>query len=197
MVAKMMLTVLGMAVLLVEEVHAAKKEDAEPAVAVVNVGGAIPDEMFEKALKEAGSLLGWRIRGGDAKTADPRDLVSDARAWKRLIRGNAVVAVFLVDDQEHAPVLSQPGAWVRLNAGGLRRDAPLDEKYRQRILKMMLKGIGLAAGAGGNPDPRCVMYWKSFTLAGIDETSASYGPYAYLPIRETLRELGGEAVFTH
>lgn len=59
---------------------------------------------------------------------------------------------------------------------------------------MLLKGLALACGLGASSDQYCVMYYKSFTLDGMDCTSATYGPNVYMPLLETLTALGGNEI---
>ena len=166
-----------------------------PCVMFANIDGALPVNVFDEVVGALRRDLRFRICQSSLPSIDVREFAADRDTVKRMFGGRACLAVFLVDDPVGASYLSQPGSWARIHVGALRKDAPTDERYRQRVVKMLLKGLGLASGVGGNPDPRCVMYHKSFTLAGIDATSASYGPYAMFPIQDTLKMIAGDGIF--
>jgi hypothetical protein len=165
-------------------------------VVLVNVGGAVPDEVFERAVAELRRASSFNYRIRDLQAVDPGLLSREGRTEiSRLAGPDVCVAVFVTGDADGAGLLSQPGCWSLINARLMRHDQPDEARYEKRVLKLLMKGVGYAAGIGANPDPRCVMYHKSFSLDGIDATSASYGPYAMVPLMDTLRDLSDGAVF--
>jgi hypothetical protein len=106
----------------------------------------------------------------------------------------AVLSVYIVNDPEGDDRLACPGRWAVINVRSLGLDAA-DAATRQiRATKVVMKGVGLACGLGGNPDPRCVLYYKSFDSDGLDGTSASYGPYAYSVLTDTLYSIANGAL---
>lgn len=171
-------------------------ESGRSRVVLVNVGGAVPGAVFERAVEElrrTGSF-NYRIRG--LRAVDPGRLSRGGRAEiDRLAGPDACVAVFVTCDPDGPGLLAQPGLWSLINARLMRYDQPEEARYEKRVLKLLMKGVGYAAGIGANPDSRCVMYHKSFSLDGIDATSASYGPYAMVPLMDTLRDLSDGAIF--
>jgi hypothetical protein len=166
-----------------------------PHVVFVNVGEAVPTAVFEQAARTVREHIRVNIRYQRLAVIDPRELVGGRGVVERLLGADVCVAVFIVSDPGAVSYLAQPGTWSLVNVHSLRKDGPSDELYRERVSKILLKGLGHAAGVGSNPDPRCVMYHKSFQMAGLDATSTSYGPYAYFPLHDTLRMISGDAVF--
>ena len=106
------------------------------------------------------------------------------------------MVVYLVNDAQANGFVNVPGMCAWVNARSLKQDSPSEELYQKRVTKLLMKGLAHASGVGANIDPRCVMYWKSFSLEGIDATSASFGPHAFFVLQETLQLLGGDGLFT-
>jgi hypothetical protein len=105
----------------------------------------------------------------------------------------AKLIVYVVNDPKLPYLTCVPGHWALVNVRGLDKGLSGDiGKYKERLKKVMLKGLGYAAGVGGNQDTgRCVMAFGSFeTLDGIDSTSATYSPFAQFPMMDFLAAKG-------
>ncbi len=166
--------------------------DAKPHVLLVNVGGALPGGVFTQAAVQAQVRLNTRM--ANLERLDAADLVARWEAYQQAIGTNACITVFVVNDPQGPAFLSQPGVWALVNVRALRYGEPTEEVYQQRAVKMMLKGVAHAAGVGATHDARCVMYYKSFSMAGIDDTSATFSPFAYFVLRDTLMAIGGSGL---
>ncbi len=170
---------------------AADGDDAKPHVLLVNVGGALPEGVLKEARAAAQQQLRFNMRLGALERLDLAALVSRWDAFQQAFGTNACVTVFVTGDPQAPAFLSRPGVWSLVNVRALRHGEPTEAVYQQRATMMVLKGLAHVAGVGATHDARCVMYYKSFSMAGIDDTSASYSPFAYFALSETLRAIGG------
>ena len=171
------------------------KKTGDHKVVFVNVSGAIPGAILDKSVDEIQTTLRVNSSIINMQSIDPRDLVLD---WARVSKKygfDACLVIFVINDLSGMGFLNKPGMWSVISVRQLRTDNPSEELYGKRVYRMLMKGLGLAAGVGGNPDPHCVMYYKSFSLQGIDYTSATFGPFALSPIQDTLRMIGGDEIF--
>ena len=164
-------------------------------VVFVNVGEAVPKDVMAKAAPDACRQLSARFKTNTVAKLNPAELNGAREKTAKHLDADAALTVFLVNDESTYGFLSAPGSWALVNMRSLKQDNPSAETYNKRVTKMMMKGIAHAAGVGANTDVHCVLYYNSFSLSGIDATSESYGPHAYFPLMETLRQLGGEGVF--
>ena len=167
----------------------------EKHVAFVNVGDAAPKDVFEAAVREACQQFNIHVKTRAAAAPKAAELTGVPEKLAAQLAPDAILSVFVLNDERACGFLSAPGSWAMVNLRSLKQDKPSPEVYAQRVTKMLMKGLAHAAGAGATLEPRCVMYVGSFSLAGIDATSATYGPNAFFPISETLRRLGGESLF--
>ncbi len=173
---------------------AAAGTDAKPHVLLVNVGGALSGGVFTQAQAAVQAQVRLNTRMADLERLDAADLVARWEAYQQAIGTNACITVFVVNDPQGPAFLSRPGVWALINVRALRYGEPTEEVYQQRAVKMMLKGVAHAAGVGATHDARCVMYYKSFSMAGIDDTSATFSPFAYFVLRDTLMAIGGSGL---
>jgi predicted Zn-dependent protease len=77
----------------------------------------------------------------------------------------------------------------------MRFDKPSEDVFKKRLIKIAMKGLALAGGVAGNGDAQCVMYWKSFSVIGIDKTSATFSPMCFFVLQDTLDEIGTSEIF--
>ena len=168
---------------------------SEKYVVFVNVGEAIPKDVVQAAAQEACRQINVRFKITSLAAFKASELTGSPEKMGARIASDAALTIFLFNDEHAYGFISAPGNWAMVNMRSLKQDHPSAEIYGKRVTKMLMKGMAHAAGVGANIDVHCVMYYGSFSLAGIDATSASYGPNAYFPLMETLRQVGGENVF--
>ena len=169
---------------------------SRPHVLFVNVAGALPDAEFRRAAAYVRMKYGVRVAVRDEKRPFAADVVAGAGAVTNRFGANAAVAVALVRRPGEPAYAAVPGWFAQVNVHGMDRDGPSDLFRYKRACQLALRGLAYACGVGANPDDMCVMSYRGFTLEGMDAVSATFGPYAYLPLRETLRRIAGDAIFT-
>ena len=166
-----------------------------PHVLFVNVAGALPDAEFRRAAAYVRMKYGVRVAVRDEAEAFAGEVVARAGTVTNRFGAGAVLAVALVRKAGEPTYVAVPGWFAQVNVEGADRDGP-DGLFRyKRACQFALRGLAYACGVGVNPDDMCVMSYRGFTLEGMDAVSATFGPYAYFPLRETLRRMAGGAVF--
>ena len=165
-------------------------------VVFVNLGNALSDDDFVQSVTAVQKVIPVYATG---MTASPgitaADIASSWKSIKPLLGEKAVLAVFFAYSESDPAYMTQPRHWAYVNLRETKSGAIDTTVLEKRLAKQAMKGMGLAAGLGGNPESRCVMYFNSFSVGGIDATSASYGPYAYFPLQDILRSLSDGDIF--
>ena len=171
------------------------EQDSSPHVLFVNVGKAVEPTQFQASVSNAciQAQVKWRTVSVPETTVE-EVVVSREKQSAQWGKG-AVLVVYLVNSPKLPGLLNLPGQCSLINIRALRTDNPSEQVYKVRLQRILMKGVGYAAGVGGNHDPRCVMYWKSFGIDGIDGTSSTFGPYAFFALQDILSAMGGEAIF--
>lgn len=164
-------------------------------VLFVNVAGALDQAAFADGVGKIKSLMPLNIWTNDIPKSLTKALVAKPDLLGKIFGEKAAVVVFIERSQEGPSFMQVPGAWALINMRGLDKDRPDAQVLRERTRKMFLKGLAHAAGIGSNVDPHCAMWCGSFTLAGMDKTTTSLGPYAFFPMQETLKAIGGPEIF--
>ena len=165
-------------------------------VVVVNVGGALSDEAFAKAVERAASVVAVNIWTSSIPASAVSRLVDGATDVESLFGGKAKVAVFVERNEKGPSFLNYPAHWSMVNMRGLDRDKPNAETLAMRQAKMVLKGLAYAGGGGATLEKVCAMNCQSLTLAGMDKTLLVLSPMSYFPMLETLRAVGGPEILT-
>jgi len=167
----------------------------QPHILFVNVGEALDS----KACADAAAYIRsrWMIATwtNSVESVNISELMTTETHSRETHPKNAVLVVYVVNDEHAANFLTQPGSWALINVRGLDKDAPEPLLLTKRTRQMFLKGLCFAAGVGVNADVFCVMYAGGFTREGMDAVSATLSPFAYAPLMETLRRMVGSAVF--
>lgn len=164
-----------------------------PHVLLVNVAGALPDADFASAAERAAAMIQVNVWTGAVARSVVPEAVADPGVVRRLFGSNAAVAVFVERAEKGPSFLQAPGCWSMVNLRGVERGAAA-QVLADRYAKMLLKGIGHAAGAGATLDPKCSLFYGSFTLEGMDKTGVQISPQAYFPMLETLRAVAGTGI---
>jgi hypothetical protein len=164
-----------------------------PHISIVNVGGALDHQAFIAAVAETRETLHVNMVAREQEKASQFRLL-ERTAARGTQESRAVLSVYIVNDPEGDDRLACPGRWALMNVRSLGLDADDAEIRQARTTKVVMKAVALACGLGGNPDPRCVLYYKSFSRDGLDGTSASYGPYAHSVLMDTLYSISNGAL---
>jgi hypothetical protein len=164
-------------------------------VLFVNVGGALPDADFREAAAYVHMKYALNVAVRNERKPFANEVVADAAALRKRFGDKALVVVALVKQEAAPSFVNVPGFFSQVNLRGLGRDNPEALFLKKRTRQMLLKGLAHACGVGATVDAMCVMCYSSFTLEGMDRVSATYGPNAYFPVRELLREIGGGGIF--
>jgi hypothetical protein len=174
----------------------ASQADGAPHVLFVKVGTGIEDKKFEAAVPKACEQMRVKWRSERIAKITVKEIIVSVESQLARWGKNAVLVVYVADDPQLPGLLNLPGQCSLINLRTMRSDKPSEAVYDSRLQRLLMKGLAYAAGTGGNHDPRCVMYWKSFSVGEIDKTSSTFGPYAYFALQDILRSLGGSAIFS-
>lgn len=165
-------------------------------VVVVNVDGAVAAETFGEAATYALSKVGINAWTNTATAFRAERLVGDPALLQRTFGEKAKVGVFLERAGTAPRFLAVPGAWCRVNMEGLGDGAADGQMFKDRVAKMILKGLSYAAGCGAALDARCTMYYGGDTMEGLDKVGIRLSPGVYFPLLEQLKHVGGDEIVT-
>ena len=165
-------------------------------VLFVNVGGALSDEEFAEAAEHAFSKVQINIWTNSIPAIIVRDLIEDPSTLTNQFGSKCCVAVFVERNAKGYSFLTAQGNWAMINLRGVESGTSNAVTVRDRRAKMLLKGLAYACGAGATMEPDCSLYYRSFTLAGMDATKVQISPMAYFPMLENLRAIGGMGILT-
>lgn len=162
-------------------------------IVLVNVGGAVPDDLWRLATTYAASRLQLNV-WTNAIAASAMDLLVKEPGAVGKVLGNehAKVGVFFERREGGCEVLVAPGSWCVLNVAALETDRPDAQTLRDRMAKLVLRGMARAAGGGTTLEPFCSMFYGAQTLKGMDRTNIMLAPICYFPMLEILRRIGGD-----
>lgn len=166
-------------------------------VLFVNVDNALDEKCFREAVAAVSLAIPVNLAVTATNGWDGGRLFNKAGREKQFSAHTKLV-VYVLNKPEMITFASAPYNWSMVNISGFNTNIPSEdqERYRRRLRQLMLKGLGLACGIGGNTDTgRCVMSSDSFSSETIDSTSATFSPYAYAPIEEALIKIGKEEIF--
>ena len=169
---------------------------AKPHVLFVNVGGALPDADFADVAEYAASRVQVNIWTNAIAASMVRELIDDPSALAARFGTNCCTAVFIEKNAKGYSFLNAQGSWSMVNLRGIDRGNPSAEVLRDRRAKMFLKGLAYACGSGSSLEPKCSLYYGSFTLEGMDKTGVQISPMSYFPMLETLRAIGGPEILS-
>ncbi len=169
---------------------------AKPHVLFVNVAGALTDAEFADVAEYAASRVQVNIWTNAIPGSMVRELIDDPSALAARFGTNCCTAVFIEKNAKGYSFLNAQGSWSMVNLRGIDRGAPSSEVLRDRRAKMFLKGLAYACGSGASLEPKCSLYYGSFTLEGMDKTGVQISPMSYFPMLETLRAIGGTEILS-
>jgi hypothetical protein len=151
----------------------------QPHLLFVNVKQALPPETFKKAAAYIAMKYNWRIAVQDGTSSHAEEIAKDSASFRTAFGSNAVLVVEVVLDKKASSYLNVPGWYSQVNVQGLDKGDPDAIFQYKRVCQMLMKGLAQACGIGATLDDMCVMSYRSFTVEGMDEVSATYGPNAF------------------
>ena len=160
-------------------------------VLFVNVGGAVPDNLWPLVSNYAGSRVNINIWTNSIAVTPVPELVKDPAALGRMFGNKACLAIFVENKPEGPAFLNAPGSWSMVNVRSVAKGSPDAQTLKDRYAKMLLKGLAYACGGGASLDNSCSLFYGSFSLEGLDATGIRISPMSYFPMIETLRAIGG------
>jgi len=164
----------------------------KPHLLLVNVGGAVPESDWSLASTYAASRLQLNVWTNSLPKISSEQLLKDASLTEKLfLNPNSKVGVYFVNDKLGVPVVAAPGRWAVVNMAIASEGSPDVQTYRDRVAKLVLKGIAAASGGGATVEPRCSMFYGSNTVKGLDSVNIMLTPMCYFPMLEILRSVGG------
>ena len=171
--------------------------ETKPNICFVNVGEAVPEAEFALAVSNACASqvqVRWQTVAMP-EFKELMDLVTSRRNQIEVFGEPVKLVVYIVNNDILPGLLSIPGQCALINIRRMRFDRPSEDVFRKRLIKIAMKGLALAGGVAGNGDAQCVMYWKSFSVIGIDKTSATFSPMCFFVLQDTLDEIGTSEIF--
>ncbi len=164
-----------------------------PHVCYVNVGNALDEKAFRQVVASVATVLPINLAVAKADAAPVPNCLTSEKSDMRFGK-EARLLVYVVNNPKMVRFASVPEQWALVNVNGVETGIATNDSGRveTRLTKMMLKGLAFAAGVGSNMEStRCVMGFGSFlTWEGLDKTSASFSPFAGIPLMETLTPMG-------
>ncbi len=168
----------------------------KPHVLFVNVAGAMSDAEFAEAAELAASKVQINIWTNGIAKSMMAELFADRDALRRRFGDKCAVAVFVEKNKEGYSFMNAPGYWSMVNLRGIDKGEPTPETLRDRRAKLLLKGLAYAGGSGATLEPKCSLFYGSFTLDGMDKTGVQISPMAYFPLLGTLSAIAGNEVLS-
>lgn len=165
-------------------------------VLLVDVGGAIPPRDFPEVAERVAAKVQINLWTNSIASSVWRGLLDDPRGLTNLFGPRCCLAVFVERDDNGYSFLNAQGGWSMVNMRGLDRDGPDAATLASRRVKMVLKGLAFACGGGATIEPKCSLYYDSFTIRGMDKTFEMITPMTYFPMLETLRAIGGNEILS-
>lgn len=161
-------------------------------IALVNVGEAVPEDLWRLATTYAASRLQLNVWTNAIAASVTDRLVKEPKSVAKIL-GNehAMVGVFFEHREGGCDVLAAPGAWCVINVAAIEADKPDMQTLRDRMAKLVLRGLARVAGGGTTLEPFCSMFYGAQSLQGLDRTNIMLAPICYFPMLEILRGIGG------
>jgi len=164
-------------------------------ILLISVSNAVPAEVMREFTAYAKEQWLIRIVATNATTCLNVLSMTERKRSKIVTADKAKLRVEFVSVPEQPLFVAIPGIYCRVNLYGLLKDAPDETFLKKRRFQRILQGIALSCGIGWNIDDYCVMFYQAETNEGLDKTSATFSPFAYVPLREKLFKLCGDEIF--
>jgi len=163
-------------------------------ILVVNVGDAIPNDIFPEVVTYAVSRLQINVWTNSIGKSVVRQLLDDPSLISKTFGPHARVVVFMERNAGGPRCLQSPGAWSMVNVAGMENGAPDPQTVKDRYAKLVMKGLGYASGAGVSLDKRCSLYFDADTPEKLDQIGITIAPMGYFPMLENLMKVGGNEI---
>lgn len=164
-----------------------------PHLLLVNVGGAVDAQDWDLSATYAVSRLQLNVWTNSVPALAKERLLEDAAFTEKLFSDlNAKIGVYFVNEPTSAPIIAAPGSWAIVNVAQAYSGSPSKQLLRDRLAKIVLKGIAAAGGGGHTVEPFCSMFYRSRSLQGLDGVNIMLSPMCYFPMLEVLRSVGGD-----
>lgn len=165
-------------------------------VLLVNVAEAIPAADFPAVAERVFAKVQINLWTNSIPKSVFRDLVDDPAGLTNRFGPKCCTAVFIERNAKGYSFLNAQGSWSMVNLRGLDRDRPDAATLTSRRVKMVLKGLAFACGGGATIEPKCSLFYDSFTIEGMDKTGEMITPMSYFPMLETLKAIGGAEILS-
>ncbi len=164
-------------------------------ILLVSVSNAVPAEVmreFSAYVKDQ-----WQIRAVVTNAPKPSDvaLLIDRKNVEKAALDKSKLRVEIISVPDQPLFVAIPGVYCRANVYGLAQDKPNETFLKKRSFQRMLQGVAMACGIGWNMDDYCVMFYQAEMNEGLDKASATFSPFAYVPLRDKLFRLCGDEIF--
>lgn len=168
-------------------------------VLFVNVADAMSHDAFREAVAYVKAQWWVNVVATNARQSVKEEAIRDTKAMKKRFGDKACFVIEIVRDKALPDIIAVPGGFAQVNIYKTESDKPTAEYVKKRQIQMVLKGLAYSCGVGSNVDEFCVMYYKSSlaSLEYMDSSSATFGPFAYVPLRDVLFACGGDAIFDY
>jgi hypothetical protein len=168
---------------------------AQNHILLVSVSNAVPAEVmreFSAYVKDQ-----WQIRAVVTNAPKPSDvaLLLDRKNVVKAATDKSKLRIEIISEPDQPLFVAIPGIYCRVNVYGLAQDKPNEAFLKKRRFQRMLQGIALSCGIGWNMDDYCVMFYQAEMNEGLDKSSATFSPFAYVPLRQKLFNLCGDEIF--
>lgn len=163
-------------------------------ILLISVSNAVPAEVlreFTAYVKDQ-----WMIRAvaTNATTCSNVLRMADRKSSEIVTTDKAKLRVEIISVPDQPLFVAIPGIYCRVNVYGLSQDAPSETFLKKRRFQRMLQGIAMSCGIGWNIDDYCVMFYQAEMNEGLDKASATFSPFAYVPLRDKLFRLCGDEI---
>lgn len=166
-------------------------------VLFVNVDQALDARKFREAVSAITFDTQVNVAVAEVKGLPPDKVLSGRTNRDERLSERAKIVVYVIDNARQNSFQSAVGRWSIVNLHGFDGNLPKDnpERYDRRLRQLMSKGLALACGMGATGDFRCVLYYKSFSVDGIDKTSTTFSMEPGMTIVELLNARFGDSIF--
>lgn len=164
-----------------------------PHMLLINVSNAVDAQDWDLSATYAASRLQLNIWTNSVSKLSKECLLGDVAFTSKLFQDpNAKIGIYFVNEPTSVPVIAAPGSWAIVNVSEAYSGSPTKQLLRDRLAKIVLKGIAAAGGGGHTVEPFCSMFYRSRSLQGLDSVNIMLSPMCYFPMLEVLRSVGGD-----
>lgn len=164
-------------------------------ILLVSVSNAVPAEVMREFTAYVKDQWLLRVVATNAQLPSNVLRIIERKSSEIVTADKAKLRVEFISVPDQPLFVAIPGVYCRVNVYGLAQDKPNETFLKKRRFQRMLQGIAMACGIGWNMDDYCVMFYQAETNEGLDKSSATFSPFAYVPLRDKLVRLCGDEIF--